>query len=130
MKGKQQFQQLSRRERQIMDAVFQLGEATANQIGETLPDAPSNSTVRMLLRILEEKSQLLHRKEGRSFIYRPALSPERVQASAISHLVKTFFGGSTTRAVAGLIDHSEAELTGEEVDELSNLIEQAKGEGL
>ena len=129
MKTSQHFQGLSRRERQIMDAVFQLGEATANQIGDILPDAPSNSTVRMLLRILEEKGQLKHRKEGRSFIYQPAQSSETVQASAISHLVKTFFGGSTARAVAGLIDHSETEITDEEAEELGQLIEHAKEEG-
>jgi len=124
-----QYLQLSKRERQIMDAVFQLGEATANQVGEAMPDPPSNSTVRMLLRILEEKGHLAHRKQGRRFVYRPAQSPEKAQASAIKHLVKTFFAGSTARAVAGLIDHSEGELTEAEVEELSQLIEQAKGEG-
>ncbi|MDJ0840208.1 MAG: BlaI/MecI/CopY family transcriptional regulator [Acidobacteriota bacterium] len=129
MEPKSQFQQLSRRERQIMDAVFRLGEATAAQIQEMMPEPPSNSTVRMLLRILVEKEQLIHRKDGRRFIYRPAVSPERAQATAVNHLVKTFFAGSTVRAVAGLLGHTQEGLTEEEIQELSQLIEQAKGEG-
>ncbi len=117
---------LSRRENQIMDVVYELGEATAVQIQEQLPDAPSNSSVRVLLRILEEKGFLTHHVKAGKFIYTPIIPAEKAEQSAISHLLKTFFGGSAPRAVAALL--STADLTEEELDELSQLIEQAKKE--
>jgi predicted transcriptional regulator len=117
---------LSRRENQIMDIVYELGKATAVQIQEQLPDAPSNSSVRVLLRILEEKGFLTHHVEVGKFIYSPTIPAEKAEQSAISHLLKTFFGGSAPRAVAALL--STADLTEEDLDELSQLIEQAKKE--
>ena len=118
--------QLSRRENQIMDIVYELGEATAAQIQARLPDAPSNSSVRTLLRILEEKGFLIHRAEGGKFVYAPVVPTEKVEQSAIKHLLKTFFGGSASRAVVRLL--STADLSEEELDELSQLIEQARKE--
>jgi|MudIll2142460700_1097286.scaffolds.fasta_scaffold2030972_1 BlaI family transcriptional regulator, penicillinase repressor len=117
---------LSRRENQIMDIVYELGKATAVQIQEQLPDAPSNSSVRVLLRILEEKGFLTHHVEAGKFIYSPTIPAEKAEQSAISHLLKTFFGGSAPRAVAALL--STTDLTEEDLDELSQLIEQAKKE--
>jgi predicted transcriptional regulator len=117
---------LSRRENQIMDIVYELGEATAVQIQERLPDAPSNSSVRVLLRILEEKEFLTHHTEGGKFIYTPIIPAEKAEQSAIKHLIKTFFGNSTPRAVAALL--STSDLTEDELDELSQLIEEAKKE--
>ncbi len=117
---------LSRRENQIMDIVYELGEATAVQIQERLPDAPSNSSVRVLLRILEEKEFLTHHTEGGKFIYTPIIPAEKAEQSAIKHLLKTFFGNSAPRAVAALL--STADLTEDELAELSQLIEDAKKE--
>lgn len=117
---------LSRRENQIMDIVYELREATAVQIQERLPDAPSNSSVRTLLRILEDKGFLTHRIESGKFIYSPAIATEKAEQSAIQHLLKTFFGGSAPRAVAALL--STADLSEAELDALSALIEQAKKE--
>lgn len=122
-------QQLSRRERQVMDVIFGMGQATANDIMQRLPGSPSNSTVRMLLRILEEKGHLVHRKDGRQFVYTSTLSPEKVKSSAIRHLVKTFFGGSTIQAVTALIDQADKSLSEQEIGELREIIEQTKQEG-
>ncbi len=119
--------QLSRRESQIMDIVFQLGEATATEIQERLPDPPGNSAVRVLLTILEGKGHLTHRREGKRYIYRPTVVPEKARQSALVHLLKTFFGGSVPQVVAALL--SATELSDEELDQLAQLIEQAKKEG-
>jgi BlaI family transcriptional regulator, penicillinase repressor len=118
--------QLSRRESQIMDIVFQMGEATATEIRERLPDPPSNSAVRVLLSILEEKGHLTHRREGKRFVYAPTLVPEKARRSALAHLLKTFFAGSVPQVVATLL--SNAEITGDDLDKLAQLIEQAKKE--
>lgn len=118
--------QLSRRENQIMDIIHERGEATAVQIQELLPNAPGNSSVRTLLRILEEKGFLTHRVEGGKFIYTSVMPVDKVKQSVIKHLLKTFFEGSAPRAVAALL--STADLSEEELDELSLLIEQAKNE--
>ncbi|WP_119072086.1 BlaI/MecI/CopY family transcriptional regulator [Aggregatilinea lenta] len=115
---------LSRRENQIMDIVYELGEATAVQIQVRLPDAPSNSSVRVLLRILEEKKFLTHHTEGGKYVYTPTIPAEKAEQSAIRHLLKTFFGNSAPRAVAALL--STGDLTEGELDELSQLIEEAK----
>ena len=119
--------QLSRRESQIMDIVFQMGEATATEIQERLPDPPTNSAVRVLLSILEEKGHLTHRREGRRYIYRPTLVPDKARQSALAHLIQTFFGGSVPQVVAALL--STNDLSDDELDELAKLIEQAKKEG-
>ncbi len=119
--------QLSRRESQIMDIVFELGEATATEILERLPDPPSNSSVRVLLTILEDKGYLQHRKQGVRYVYMPTVAPDQAKQSALSHLLRTFFGGSVPQVVATLLnttDLSEAEL-----DQIARLIDEArKGE--
>src|SRR5215813_11500144 len=123
----QLYNQLSRRERQIMDILFELGEATAAEIVERLPEPSSNASIRILLGILEEKGHLAHRVEGTRFIYRSTVEPEKAKRSALEHLIKTFFRGSPTQVVATLLD--DPELSEQERDELIRLIEQAKKEG-
>src|SRR5215470_932213 len=125
--GEELYSRLSRRERQIMDIIFELGEATAAEIVERLPEPSSNSSVRILLGILEEKGHLTHRTEGTRFIYRTTLEPEKARRSALAHLIKTFFSGSRTQVVAELLDNPE--ISDEEREELIRLIEQSKKEG-
>lgn len=116
--------QLSRRETQIMDAVFQLGEATAAEILEHLPDPPSYSAVRALLAILGEKGHLTHRRDGTRYVYAPTLANDQAQQSALNHLLKTFFSGSASQVVAALL--STNDLSPEELEELARLIEEAR----
>ena len=125
--GDQLFNQLSRREHQIMNIVFELGEATAAEIVERLPEASSNSSVRILLGILEQKGHLAHRVEGTRYIYRPTVEPEKAKRSALAQLIKIFFGGSPTLVVAALLD--DPDLSETEREELRRLIEQTKHEG-
>lgn len=117
---------LSRRERQIMDLFFEKGALTANQITELLPDNPSNATVRTLLRILEEKGRLSHDKKGREFVYFTLVRQGEAKQSAFKDLLKTFFKGSLTDAVATFINDPDTEMTDEELDELEDLVKQAK----
>ncbi|WP_456425308.1 BlaI/MecI/CopY family transcriptional regulator [Rhodocaloribacter sp.] len=121
--------QLSRRERQIMDIIYRLGRATAAEIMENLPDPPSYSAVRALLRILEEKGHLRHEQEGPRYVYRPTVSRERAKRSALKHMLSTFFEGSVTQAVAALIDISEDELSEDDLERIADIIRQAKEEG-
>lgn len=120
---------LSRRERQIMDAIYQLGRATAVEVMERLPDPPSYSAVRAMLRLLEEKGHLEHEQDGPRYIYKPTLAHDKAQRSALKHLVDTFFEGSAEQAVAALLDLSKTKLSEDELDRLSQLITQAKQEG-
>ena len=123
------FAQLSRRERQIMDAIYTRGRATAAEVLEGLPDPPSYSAVRAMLRILEEKGALRHEYDGPRYVYIPTVPRESAQKSALRHLVSTFFGGSTAQAVAALLDDKDAKLSKQDIDRLAELIEDAKSEG-
>ncbi len=120
---------LSRRERQIMDTVYQLGRATATDVLAGLPDPPSYSAVRAMLRVLENKGHLRHVLEGKSYVYLPTLARTRASRSALQNMVSTFFDGSAEKAVAALLDISRSELTHEQLSHLSLLIEQAREEG-
>ncbi len=120
---------LSRRERQIMDAIYQRGQATATEVMENMPDPPGYSAVRAMLRLLEEKGYLKHQQDGVRYIYLPTLSREKARQSAIKQLLQTFFDDSTEEAVAAMLDLSKAKLTDAELDRLSQLIEKAKREG-
>ena len=119
---------LSRRERQIMDVIYRLGNATVAEVLERLPDPPSHSAVRAMLRVLESKGYIKRAQEGVRQVYLPTMVREKTRRSALQHLVKTFFDGSTAHAVAALLNSGER-LSPEELDRLAELIEQAKREG-
>ena len=118
---------LSRRERQIMNIIYERGSASVADVLSELPDAPSYSTVRALLRILEEKGHLVHEKDGPRYIYRATQPRHQVGRSALKQIVQTFFDKSVEKTVATLV--SDAEISDDELDRLSQLIEQAKKGG-
>ncbi len=120
---------LSRRERQIMDIIYQLGQATAAEVLENLPDPPSYSAVRAMLKILEDKGHLRHKQQGPRYVFLPKVSREKAKRSAVKHLLQTFFDGSAASAVATLLDVSRSDLSNAELDRLNSLISQAKKEG-
>jgi predicted transcriptional regulator len=120
---------LSRRERQIMDVIYRKGSATAAEVREALPEPPSYSAVRALLRILEEKGHVTHAQDGPRYVYKPVVSRNAARQSALRQVVKTFFGGSTTAAVATLLDMSGGDLSDQEVEQLVEMIDRAKREG-
>ena len=117
---------LSRRERQIMDAIYARGEATAADVLGGLPDPPSKTAVRTLLRILEEKGHLTHRSEGLTYVYRPSKPRGRAGRSALNRVLRTFFDGSLEKAVAAHLGDSATELSPEELSRLADVIEQAR----
>src|SRR5829696_694736 len=121
--------QLSRRERQIMDVVYRLGKAAVNDVLERIPDPPSYSAVRALMRILEEKGHLCHEQDGPRYLYLPMVPRESARTNALTHMVRTFFGGSTEAAVAALLDPDNHKLSDTELDRISDLIEQARVQG-
>jgi predicted transcriptional regulator len=120
---------LSRRERQIMDIIYEIKEASAGQVLERLPSPPSYSAVRALLRVLEQKGHLGHRQDGPRYIYVPRLPKDKARRSALAHLRQTFFDGSTADVVAALLDISEDDLSEEDCARLTGLIEKARKEG-
>lgn len=120
---------LSRRERQIMDALFRLGAGTAAEVRAALPDPPSDSSVRTHLRILEEKGHLTHAVDGPRFTWRPTVSRARASAAAARHLVDTFFDGSISGVVAALLETSDTRLSAEEAERLEDLIAEARRKG-
>ncbi len=120
---------LSRRERQIMDIIYQRGQATAAEVMEHLPDPPSYSAVRALLRVLEEKGHVRHKQDGPRYVFYPTVSRDRARQSALKQVVGTFFEDSTEQAVATLLDMSAKEMSDVELDRLAELIEQARKEG-
>jgi predicted transcriptional regulator len=127
--GEQKQLQLSRRERQIMDVLYRRGQATAAEVHQELPNRPSYSAVRAMLRTLEEKGHLRHEAQGPRYVYRPKLSIEKAKRSALRHLLETFFEGSAEQAVAALVEGSAAQLSQQELDRLSRLIEDARKKG-
>jgi predicted transcriptional regulator len=120
---------LSRRERQIMDFLFRVGKATAADVMEGLPDAPSYSAVRALLRILEQKGHIRHEEEGRAYVYMPLVRRADARQSALSHLLKTFFDNSAEQAVAALLAIKGERMSDAELERMSRLIDAAKTEG-
>lgn len=120
---------LSRRERQIMDVLHRLQRATAASVQTELPSPPSYSAVRALLRILEDKGHVRHIVEGPRYVYEPVAALEAERESAIRHLVRTFFDGSTQDAVVALLDTADQKLSRRQLDELSKRIAAARKEG-
>jgi predicted transcriptional regulator len=119
---------LSRRERQIMDALHQRGHATAAEVQAALPDAPDYSAVRALLRILEDKGHVKHCREGIRYVYLPRAKRESARRSALRRVVSTFFQGSVIQAMAALLETADARLSDSELRALREMIDQARKE--
>jgi predicted transcriptional regulator len=120
---------LSRRERQIMDILYQRGKASASEVREGMDDAPGYSAVRAMLRVLEEKGHVKHQAEGLKYVYVPTVGRDKAKRSAVKHVMETFFNGSPEQIVAALLDVASTRLTRDELDRMSELIEKAKKEG-
>jgi len=120
--------QLSRRERQIMDVIYRRGRATAAEVLDDIPDPPSYSAVRAMLRLLEEKGHVRHEQDGPRYVFLPTGIRDRARKSALKHVGRTFFDGSATDAVAALLD-ADAKLSESDLDRLSVMIQNARQEG-
>jgi predicted transcriptional regulator len=120
---------LSRRERQIMDFLFRVGRATAADVLGGIPEPPSYSAVRAMLRTLEEKGHVRHEEVGRAYVYLPTARRENARRSALTHLLRTFFDNSAEQAMAALLDLKGTKMSEAELDRVAELIEQAKQEG-
>ena len=121
-------QDLSRRERQIMDFLFRVGKASAAEVMDGLADAPSYSAVRALLRILEQKGHIRHEEQGRAYVYMPLVRRDTARQSALSHLLRTFFDNSAEQAVAALLAIKGEKMSDAELERMSQMIENAKSE--
>ena len=121
---------LSRRERQIMDVLYRRGRATAAEVREALTDAPSYSSVRTILRILEEKGHVSHQEDAARYVYKPRVKREQATRSALEHLLDTFFGGSAEKAVVTLLDTSASSLSAEELNRIEQMIEKVRKAGV
>ena len=120
---------LSRRERQIMDVLYARGRATVQEVLADLPDPPSYSAVRALLRVLEDKGHVHHEEEGPRYVFLPVVAREKARRSALRRVLETFFDGSTEQAVAALLDLQSSQLDPQELDRLARLIDKARKEG-
>lgn len=120
---------LSRRERQIMDVIYAMGQATAAEVHERLPEPPSYSAVRAMLRILEEKGHLRHEQDGPRYVYLPTIGRETASRTAIEHLIRTFFDGSPASAAAALLQAADGRIAEADLEALSRMIERARAEG-
>jgi BlaI family transcriptional regulator, penicillinase repressor len=120
---------LSRRERQILDILYQRGQASAADVLAAMEDPPSYSAVRAMLRILEEKGHVRHETENLKYVYAPTVPRDKAKRHAVKHLLETFFAGSPELAMAALLDVSSRRLTPEDLDRMGRMIEEAKKEG-
>jgi BlaI family penicillinase repressor len=120
---------LTRRERHIMDILFRLGRATAEEVMKELSGKPSYSTVRTQLRVLEEKGHVRHEEHGRRYVYMPVVRRDAVRRSALRHVVDTFFGGSVEKIVAALLGGEAARVSEAELDRIVDLVAKARKEG-
>ncbi len=120
---------LSRRERQIVDILYAQGRATAAEVQSALPDPPSYSAVRAMLRILEDKGHVRHEQDGPRYVYLPTVGRDRAKQSALRHVLQTFFDGSAEQAISALLDSSDTRLSDRELDRLAKLIDQARRTG-
>jgi predicted transcriptional regulator len=120
---------LSRRERQIMDALYRLGRASAAQIREEMQSPPTYTAVRTLLTILQEKGHVRFERDGAKYIYEPVVPREEMAKSVIAGVVQTFFEGSIERVVEALVDSHEADLNDAQIERLKAIIEEARREG-
>ena len=120
---------LSKREQQIMDIIYKEGPCSATEIHKLMPDPPSYSAVRAMLKVLIDKKHLKHKLDGIKYIYSPTVNVEKAKKSALTDVLKTFFEGSAQNAVATLIDMSKDEMGKDDFEALSKMIEEAKKEG-
>jgi predicted transcriptional regulator len=120
---------LTKRERQIMDALYRRGRATAGEVMADLPGSPSYSTVRTQLRVLEAKGHVAHETDGVRFVYTPTTPRRTARRSALKHLVDTFFEGSSEKVVAALLGGEGARLSPDELQRIEDLLRRARGEG-
>ena len=120
---------LSRREREVLDVLHRLGQASAAEVRAALPDPPSDSAVRTHLRILEDKGHVEHEQDGPRYVYSPTVARETAGRSAIRHLLRTFFADAPERAVAALLDETASTLSDDDFDRLDHLIRQARDQG-
>lgn len=121
--------QLSRRERQIMDVLYRRGRATASDVLDGIPDPPSYSAVRAMLRLLEDKGVIAHEEDGPRYVYRPVVTRDKALRSELRRVLRTFFDNSREQAVAALLDLEGKELSNAELDRLARLIDDARREG-
>jgi predicted transcriptional regulator len=121
---------LSRRERQILDILYKNGRSTAAEVQAALPEPPSYSAVRALLRILEEKGHVRHEQDGPRYVYLPTVARDNAKRSALRHILQTFFDGSAEQAISALLDESSAKLSSAELDRLARLIDGARKSGV
>jgi len=120
---------LSRRERQIMDFLFQRGKASVGEVLDGIADPPGYSAVRATLRTLEQKGRVTHHEEGRAYIYRPTVRRDAARRSALTHILKTFFDNSAEQAVAALLELKGPKLSEAELKRVARLVDDAKKEG-
>lgn len=120
---------LTRREREIMDIVYRLGRASAQDVLDNLAEPPGYSAVRALLRLLEERGHVKHVEEGARYVFLPAVARGEARKKALAHVVSTFFGGSVEQAMLTLVESSRAKLSKEDLDRLAEIVEQARQEG-
>ena len=120
---------LSRRERQVLDALYRAGRATCAEVQRAIPDPPSYSAVRTFLRILEDKKIVRHEQDGTRYVYIPTVEKERASRSALRHVLNTFFEGSVTQAIAALLDEDSKNLSEKDWQRLSVMIGDARKEG-
>jgi predicted transcriptional regulator len=121
---------LSRRERQIIDILYTQGRATVADVQSRLPDPPSYSGVRAMLRILEEKGHVRHEQDGPRYVYLPTVARDNAKRSALRHMLQTFFDGSAEQAISALLDDKSSRLSDAELDRLARLIAQARNTGV
>ena len=120
---------LSRRERQIMDILYRLGRATANEVMNALSGEPNYSTVRTQLRVLESKGHIRHEEEGLRFVYMPTVPRHAVRQSALRHMLETFFEGSAEKLLSTLLGSEGGKLSDAELERLAQLIEKTRKGG-
>jgi BlaI family transcriptional regulator, penicillinase repressor len=120
---------LSRRERQILDVLYKAGRATAAEVQQAMSAAPSYSAVRTLLKILEDKGHVRHEQDGSRYVYIPTVARDAAKRSALRHLLNTFFEGSTTQAIAALLDEDASRISQADWDRLNTVIKRARKEG-
>jgi predicted transcriptional regulator len=129
MSDKPKIQELTRRERQIMEVIYKLGEASAVDIVDNLPGKPNNATIRTLLGVLEEKGFLRHETVKGKFIYQPTIPLHQARKTALNHVVDTFFKGSEASAVISILKKSEANLSADDLEMILELITKSRKEG-